>query len=68
LKALDIRRRRNLDRANILNGLGKCYTLLNDYNKALEYFTEVYKIREKLLDSNHPELAQVLNNISVIIL
>jgi len=40
--------------------------ILGDENKALEYKLKAYKMRKKLYDSDHPDLAQSLNSLAVI--
>ncbi len=52
--------------ASLSNNLSVIYQDLGDLKSALEFAKKSLEIREKVLDKNHPDLAQSYNNLSTI--
>lgn len=53
--------------ATVLNNLGLLYRTQGDYAKALPFFQEVLEIRGKELVEEHPDVAQIIDNMLPII-
>lgn len=50
--------------ANFLMKIGYAHNRQGEYNKALEYYEKALKIREKILEKEHPSTATIYNNMA----
>ncbi len=57
---------KNLETANLLNGLGTVYGTAGEYDKALDYYFQSLQIKKELLGEKHPDIAVRFNNIGII--
>jgi tetratricopeptide (TPR) repeat protein len=55
----------DLDRASLLDGLGRWESANAHYGKELTYHAEALKIRRAALGENHPSVASSLNSIGI---
>ena len=46
------------------NNVGYTYGMQDDWEKQLEYYHEALNIRERVLPSNHPDIASSCNNLA----
>eukprot|EP00761_Pharyngomonas_kirbyi_P010783 gb/GECH01010806.1/.p1 GENE.gb/GECH01010806.1/~~gb/GECH01010806.1/.p1 ORF type:complete len:1156 (+),score=296.64 gb/GECH01010806.1/:1-3468(+) len=50
--------------AKLLNFIGKyCSKILSDFNQSIQFLIQGLKIREEILESNHPDTANSYNNV-----
>ena len=56
---------KHLTTATLLENKGRLLLELNEFYKAELIFRDVYKIREELINKNHPDIAEVLNYLAL---
>ena len=56
---------KHLTTATLLENKGRLLLELNEFYKAELIFRDVYKIREELINKNHPDIAEALNYLAL---
>ena len=68
LRELELQKRNNPNSkvfATVCNNVGYVYGLLGDHQEELKYYMEALEIRERVLKTDHPEVARSYNNVGV---
>ena len=56
---------KHLTTATLLENKGRLLLELNEFYKAELIFRDVYKVREELINKNHPDIAEALNYLAL---